>query len=303
MTRIGIIGGGAAGMFAAICLKEQRPRLDVVVLESGERPLRKVAVSGGGRCNVTNTFATVGSLEEVYPRGARLMRRLLHGFASTDMREWLSAHGVPTVVEGEVNPRCAESERECVFPQSEDAMSVVGCLVDAARRAGVRLLVRQRVVGLAALPDGGFRVATESGDSHDYDRVVVATGGSPRADGLSFLPGIGGLATVSPVPSLFALALADDAIRALQGTVAEHVSPERNTARRVPCLPPIGARAAPPSYVCRVMRRAGWPTSAIAERSWWIGRTARHRPMSLVGWPRAQRRTAHVRWQRPRWPT
>lgn len=65
-TRIAIIGGGAAGCFAAICLKEHMPEACVTVYESGNKLLAKVAVTGGGRCNLTNSFRDVRSIEAVY---------------------------------------------------------------------------------------------------------------------------------------------------------------------------------------------------------------------------------------------
>ena len=79
--RIIIIGAGAAGCFAAINIKRNQPDAVVTVLESGRKPLAKVAVTGGGRCNLTNSFADVKSLDKVYPRGGRLMKRLLREFS------------------------------------------------------------------------------------------------------------------------------------------------------------------------------------------------------------------------------
>lgn len=69
-TTTAIIGGGAAGCFAAINLKRMMPDNDITVYESGKKLLAKVAVTGGGRCNLTNSFEDVRSMDEVYPRGA-----------------------------------------------------------------------------------------------------------------------------------------------------------------------------------------------------------------------------------------
>ena len=79
--RIVIIGAGAAGCFAAIEVKRRCPEAEVTVLEKGTKPLAKVAITGGGRCNLTNSFAEVKSLEQVYPRGFRLMKKLFHHFS------------------------------------------------------------------------------------------------------------------------------------------------------------------------------------------------------------------------------
>ena len=95
MKRIAIIGAGAAGCFCAARLRELAPELHVDVYEAGEKPLAKVAVTGGGRCNLTNTFAEIRSLAEAYPRGERLIRRLLKAFTQDDARAWFEAAGVP----------------------------------------------------------------------------------------------------------------------------------------------------------------------------------------------------------------
>ena len=78
---IAVIGAGAAGCFAAIGIKRRLPEADVTIYEGGKRQLAKVSVTGGGRCNLTNSFNQVKSLAHIYPRGERLMKRLLKGFS------------------------------------------------------------------------------------------------------------------------------------------------------------------------------------------------------------------------------
>ena len=93
-TTTAIIGGGAAGCFAAINLKRMMPDNDITVYESGKKLLAKVAVTGGGRCNLTNSFEDVRSMDEVYPRGARLMKRLLKEFSHKDAYRWFERNGI-----------------------------------------------------------------------------------------------------------------------------------------------------------------------------------------------------------------
>ena len=113
--RIAIIGAGAAGCFASIEIKRCLPQAEVTVYESLKRPLAKVAITGGGRCNLTNSFQEVKSLEQVYPRGARLMKRLFHGFDFRDTYTWFESHGVQLVTQSD----------QCVFPRSQNAMEIV----------------------------------------------------------------------------------------------------------------------------------------------------------------------------------
>ena len=109
--QIAIIGAGAAGCFAAINIKRRLPSAQVTIYEAGTRPLAKLAVTGGGRCNLTNSFAAVTSLETVYPRGHRLMKRLLHEFSHEDSFNWFEHEGV----------RLVTQDDNCVFPASQNA--------------------------------------------------------------------------------------------------------------------------------------------------------------------------------------
>ena len=199
MTRTAIIGGGAAGFFLAVCLKEMMPEMDVTIFESGSKVLRKVAVSGGGRCNCTNTFEDIRDLKEVYPRGHRLMKRLMKGFSERDAYEWFERHGVRLTIQ----------EDHCVFPQSQDSQTIIDCFLHFCNRYGVEIRTGKRIASLDALAD--------------YDYICVTTGGQPRAEGLQWLADIGH-EIIAPVPSLFTFNIEDAALRALMGTVTENTS-------------------------------------------------------------------------------
>ena len=191
--RTAIIGGGAAGFFAALNLKEMCPEMQVVILEKGSRVLRKVEVSGGGRCNCTNTFEGVADLQSVYPRGHRLMRRLFKTFDHRNAYEWFERHGVPLVTQDD----------HCVFPRSQDAHTIINMFVREARRLGVEICTGVRIDSMDAL--------------QDYDFVCVTTGGQPHRNGLQWLDE----EMVDPVPSLFTFSIDDDRLHALMGTVVD----------------------------------------------------------------------------------
>ncbi|MBQ3767109.1 MAG: aminoacetone oxidase family FAD-binding enzyme [Bacteroidales bacterium] len=201
MKKIAVIGAGAAGCFCAAELRRRLPDARIDVFEAAPKPLAKVAITGGGRCNLTNSFEGINSLSEVYPRGERLMKRLLHCFSQEDTWRWFEAAGVPLVLQ----------EDHCVFPRSQDAMDIVRALLH--RMEGVFLRLRTPVRSIQAGPEGGLLV-----DGETFDSVVVTTGGAPK--GLPLLEGLD-LEWVPTVPSLFTLTIRDEAIRALMGLVVE----------------------------------------------------------------------------------
>ena len=189
-----IVGGGAAGFFLAVNLKEMMPEMEVTIFERGQHVLRKVAISGGGRCNCTNSFASVGDLSEVYPRGHRLMKRLFNVFDNRDAYQWFERHGVPLVTQDD----------DCVFPASQDAQSIVGCLLGNARRLGVEIRTGRKIASLDEL--------------NGYDYIAVTTGGttSEKLSTVNYQ-----LSTISPCPSLFSFRIDDERLQALMGIVTE----------------------------------------------------------------------------------
>lgn len=222
---IAIIGAGAAGCFAAISIKRQLPDAQVDVYEGGKRALAKVSITGGGRCNLTNSFRQVKSLSQVYPRGERLMKRLLKGFSHTDTYEWFEAEGVKLLTQKD----------ECVFPVSQSAMEIVDTLLRLMRRHGVRLHLGHRVKEILHKEieenggnkgiEGKFRILFNHEDisKAEADIVVITTGGSPHISGLDMIGSLD-IEIEQPVPSLFSLCLPGDSITELMGTVVEEAA-------------------------------------------------------------------------------
>ena len=194
-----VIGGGAAGFFLAVNLKEAVPEMAVTIFERSNRVLSKVAVSGGGRCNCTNTFADVRDLSAVYPRGHRLMKRLFKSFDNHDAYAWFERHGVPLVVQ----------EDQCVFPAAQDSKAIIDCFLSLARRYQIEIRQGEKISSLAELSD--------------YDFVAVTTGGSPTGEGLKWLAALGH-ELEPPVPSLFSLRVGNEGLCGLTGTVVNDVS-------------------------------------------------------------------------------
>ena len=213
MKRIAVIGAGAAGCFCAAELRRLRPEFRIDVYEAGPKPLAKVAITGGGRCNLTNSFEGIRSLAEAYPRGERLMKRLLKQFSQEDTRRWFESAGVPLVLQ----------EDHCVFPQSQDAMDIVHALL--RRMEGANLLLRTPVRSIETPDQVGGDETLIPGltrnllvDGVPYDAVVVTTGGAPK--GLPMLDGLD-LEWVPTVPSLFSFTIRDEGLRSLMGLVVD----------------------------------------------------------------------------------
>lgn len=148
-----IVGGGAAGFFLAINLKEMCPQMEVTIFEKSKKVLAKVEVSGGGRCNCTNSFEGVSDLSQVYPRGHRLLKRLFKIFDYHDAYQWFEDHGV----------RLVTQEDHCVFPMSQDAHTIINLFLAEARRHGIEIRTQQKIENLEELKDFDFKVITTGG--------------------------------------------------------------------------------------------------------------------------------------------
>lgn len=210
---IAVVGGGAAGFFAAIAAKQNNPDARVTIFERGQKVLAKVLVTGGGRCNLTNSFARIGDLKQAYPRGDKMMKRLFNVFDHDDTWRWFEERGVKLLTQ----------EDECVFPVSQSAQSVVDALTKEAHRLGVEVRTGHALEGLKPLPNGDLQLEFKAQKSLTFNRVAITTGGSPRAEGLQYLARLGH-DIMPPVPSLFTFNIADADFKALMGTVVEDVT-------------------------------------------------------------------------------
>ncbi len=199
IKRTAIVGGGAAGFFMAIRLKELAPTMEVDILERTNKTLAKVALSGGGRCNCTNSFEDVKDLQSVYPRGHRLMKRLFKVFGPQDAYQWFESHGIALTVQPD----------HCVFPVSQSAQTIIDCFGDEIHRLGVRLRMNVKIESVDEL-------------LKEYDYVAVATGGFSNKSHVEWL-GLTEEEIVPTVPSLFTLSLTDIYLRDMPGAVAENV--------------------------------------------------------------------------------
>ena len=201
-----IIGGGAAGFFAAIRAAEQQPTAQITILERGSTVLQKVRISGGGRCNVTHACYAPHDLIKYYPRGSKALLAPFHRFAPADTMAWFAAHGAPLVAEADGR----------VFPRSNTSQTIVDCLLHTATRLGVRVRTSERVDALVPPTTNQAQWQIVAATQTYYAHAVVVAAGSSTAV-WQMLADIG-YRIVPPVPSLFTLNCADARLQGLPGT-------------------------------------------------------------------------------------
>ena len=211
--RIAIIGGGAAGFFAAITAAETNPSTTVTLYERSAHTLSKVKISGGGRCNVTHHCFDPAELASHYPRGARELRAAFHRWQPQDTIDWFSKHGV--VLKTESDGR--------MFPQTDSSQTIIDCFIRATQTNKIKLKKNLGLKSLVKQPDGPFVLNLTDNSAEEADIVCIATG-SLKASPLSrTLENLGH--TIEPLaPSLFAFNVSDKRIHGLSGLSVQSVS-------------------------------------------------------------------------------
>ena len=197
-----IIGGGAAGFFAAITIAETNPNLEVIILEKGKNVLQKVKISGGGRCNVTHACFTPNELIDYYPRGKKELLGPFHRFMTGDTMEWFENRGVELKIESDNR----------VFPKSNSSQTIIDCLLNSAEKAGVVLKLNQNVEAISKT-NGQYKIVTIENE-YIADKLVITTGSNPKFwDIIKNL----GHSIIPPVPSLFTFKINDQRIKDIPG--------------------------------------------------------------------------------------
>ncbi len=206
-----IVGGGAAGFFAAINIAELNPELEVAILERGNEVLTKVKVSGGGRCNVTHAEFIPQELVKNYPRGEKELLGPFHTFMTGDTIEWFEKRGVELKIE----------EDGRMFPTSNTSQTIIDCFLYEAKKHGVSVLKNQSVTTICK--EGAHWMVKTKTDEFACNKLVMATGSNPKI--WKLLENVGHKVT-APVPSLFTFNIKDDRIKDIPGVVAQDVEIE-----------------------------------------------------------------------------
>ena len=206
---ITIVGGGAAGFFAANLLLETLPEAKILIIEKSSKILQKVKISGGGRCNVTHHCFNPTEFSINYPRGAKFLKNSLRTFGAAEMIEWLKEHDVPTKIESDGR----------MFPSSNSSQTIVDCFSNVLKSTRVKLLTGQNFKKFETEKDN-YTIETEK-DKFKSKYIIIATGSSPNV--WKYLKSKD-LKIVSPVPSLFTFVLANHPLKGLEGISLENVS-------------------------------------------------------------------------------
>ena len=202
--KVAVIGGGAAGFFAALSAKKHSPKSEVVIFEKSNKLLAKVKISGGGRCNVTHACFKASMLSKFYPRGAKQLKKSFTLFNTNHTIAWFKERGVELKKESDNR----------MFPVSDSSITIINCFLDEARRLGVKI---DKETAVTKIVQAKNKInLTVNGFDYIYDKVIVATGGSPKLEGLNWLKSLGHT-IVHPLPSLFTFNMPNEGIKILQG--------------------------------------------------------------------------------------
>ena len=212
------VGGGAAGFFTAINIAEKHPKLKIAILERGKEVLTKVRISGGGRCNVTHACFEPNELVKFYPRGEKELRGPFHQFCSGDTIEWFEKHGVELKIEDDGR----------MFPVSNSSQTIIDCFMNAAAKAGIKILTSQSVQSLyhSETSEEAFWKIDTQHDKFTATKLVLSTGSNPKM--WEMITGLGH-SIVEPVPSLFTFNITDKRIKDLPGVSALATVKVKNT--------------------------------------------------------------------------
>lgn len=210
--RIVIVGGGAAGFFAGITCAESQAGAEILILEKSPHFLSKVKISGGGRCNVAHAEFDPREFSQRFPRGARPLVSAFGKFQARDTVAWFEERGVKLKTESDGR----------MFPTTDSSQTIIDCLLNAARRAGIKLKTGCGVEIVAKKSGGGFDLSLSGGETLSCDRLLLATGGC-RTPALGQLAVSLGHILNPPVPSLFTFHIQAPWLRQLAGISVENV--------------------------------------------------------------------------------
>jgi predicted Rossmann fold flavoprotein len=204
-----IIGGGAAGCFAAANIKNMSPDSNVLMVEKTGKMLSKVLISGGGRCNVTHHFVDVNSFAANYPRGERFMRKILHHFKPSDTLQWFESRGVKLKTEADGR----------VFPVSDRSQDIINCLMHSMKDVEIKMNTPVETIEKSG---DLWNVKIKNDTNYLSKNVLIASGGSPNFQNYDWIKKLGINIQVT-VPSLFSFNMKPHVLIDLMGISLKNI--------------------------------------------------------------------------------
>ena len=253
--RIVIVGGGAAGFFAALACAETRRGAEILILEKTAHFLSKVKISGGGRCNVTHACFDPRELTTRYPRGERALIAPFQQFHAADTVAWFEQHGVKLKTEADGR----------MFPATDSSQTIIDCLINAATAAGIKLKTNCGVETVIKKSGGGFELEISNGEKLTCDKLLLAIGGC-RTPALGQLVVSLGHRLEPPVPSLFTFHVEIPWVRELAGVSLETVEvsvPEARLRERGALLLTHWGLSGP-----AILRLSAWGARELHDRNY-----------------------------------
>ena len=203
-----IVGGGAAGFFAAINTAEKNPLLKIAILERGKAVLTKVKISGGGRCNVTHAEFIPQELVQNYPRGEKELLGPFSQFMTGDTIAWFEKRGVELKIEDDGR----------MFPVTNTSQTIIDCFLNEVKKQKIDVLLNQSVKTITKAAD--FYTVETNQNKFISKKVLIATGSNPKI--WKLLEHLGHV-ILPPVPSLFTFNIVDERFKEIPGVVAQNV--------------------------------------------------------------------------------
>jgi predicted Rossmann fold flavoprotein len=203
MKKVVVIGGGAAGFFAAINCAEKNPDFEITLFEKSSSLLSKVKISGGGRCNVTYACFNARELVKNYPRGEKQLLGPFTRFNPSNTIQWFRQRDV----------EIKKQKDGRMFPVTDSSQTIIDCFLQEAKRLGIKIKMQSGIEEMQS-HNSGWQLKTSKGETNFADSVIVTSGSSHHIWGV--LKKLGHK-IITPVPSLFTFNIPDNYLKGLEG--------------------------------------------------------------------------------------